>query len=113
MSEQEVFDALKHHIEVDVFGTRRYYNTAGQLHRDGGPAVEYNGGHKEWYQNGRAHRTDGPAIISERGDKYWYQNGVLHRIDGPAIKWNDSDEWWFINGERLSEGEFNQRVKNV
>ena len=63
MSEQEVSDALRYRIEVDVFGSRKYHNSAGQLHR-----------------------IDGPAIISERGVKYWYQNNRLHRTNGPAIE---------------------------
>ena len=62
MSEQAVFDALKYRIEVDQFGTRRYYNSAGQLHRTDGPAVEYSNGDRVWYQNGFLHRIDGPAI---------------------------------------------------
>ena len=52
MSEQEVFDTLKYHIEVDAYGTRRYYNAAKQLHRTDGPAVERNDGTKDWYING-------------------------------------------------------------
>ena len=111
MSEQAVFDALKYRVEVDEYGCSRYYNAANQLHRAGGPAVEYVDGHKEWYQNCQLHREDGPAIISKRGDKYWYQNNRLHRTNGPAVEWNDSDEWWFINGERLSKGEFNLIVE--
>jgi len=111
MSEQDVFDTLRYRIVVDVYGLRRYYNSDNQLHRDGGPAVEYVVGHVEWYQNGQLHRIDGPAIISERGDKYWYQNNRIHRTDGPAIEWNDGDKWWFINGERLSKAKFNQAVK--
>ena len=111
MSEVEVFDALRYRIEIDMRGTRWYYNCDNQLHRDGGPAVVYKDGHVEWYQNGQLHRIDGPAIISERGDKYWYQNNRIHRTDGPAIEWNDGDKWWFINGERLSKAKFNQAVK--
>jgi hypothetical protein len=109
MSEQAVFEALKYRIEVDVFGTRQYYNKAGQLHRVGGPAIEYNGGHKEWWQNGLRHRENGPAIERTTGAKYWYQNGQYHRTDGPAIILPDVQEWW-INGEELSEAEFNQLV---
>ena len=41
MSEQEVFNALKYRVEVAKDGTRRYYNNAGELHRDDGPAIEY------------------------------------------------------------------------
>ena len=87
MSEQTVFDALKYRIEVDGYGNRLYYNSAG-LHRDDGPAIEYPDGSKSWCQNGRHHRTD-----------------------GPAIEWADGDEFWYINGVRLSEDEFNQAVK--
>ena len=111
MCEQAVFDALKYRIEVDEYGTRRYYNAAKQLHRDGGPAVEYNGGHKEWYQNGQRHRENGPAIVHAHGTKIWYQNNQCHRTDGPAIVWNDGDKWWFINDKQLTEAEFNQAVK--
>ena len=52
MSEQEVFDALKYRIEVDKFGTWGYYNSAGELHRDDGPAVEWADGNEFWYING-------------------------------------------------------------
>ena len=72
---QEVFDVLKYRIEVDEDGTRRYYNTAGQLHRTDGPAIEYAGGCKQWYQNGLPHRTDGPAIISKTGVSSFWLNG--------------------------------------
>ena len=88
MNDQAVFDALKYRIEVDMFGTRRYYNSDNQLHREGGPAVEYVNGHKEWWQNGQRHRIDVPAI--EIGSKAWY-----------------------INDVRLTEDEFNQRANHV
>ena len=52
MSEQDVFDTLKYHIEVDMRGTRWYYNNAGHLHRTDGAAVEWACGAKEWYING-------------------------------------------------------------
>ena len=90
MSEQEVFDALRYRVEVDSSGTRWYYNSAGQLHRDEGPAVEWNNGTKSWYQNGNRHRTDGPAVEYASGGKVWY-----------------------INGKRLTEAEFNQAVKTL
>ena len=76
MSEQDVFDSLKYRIEVDMCGTRRYYNSAGQLHRENGPAVEWPDGDKLWYQNGQLHRTDGPAVESFDGYREWWFNGV-------------------------------------
>ena len=111
MSEQTVFDALKYRIEVDMFGTRRYYNSDNRLHRMGGPAVEYENGHKEWYQNGQRYRTDGPAIEWCGGTKFWYQYDIRHRTDGPAIEWASGLKDWYINGAELTEAEFNQAVK--
>ena len=87
MSEQEVFEALKYRIDVDTHGTRRYRNVMGQLHRIGGPAVEFANGHKEWWQ------------YDQR-----------HRIDGPAIEWSNGVRFWYINGKRLTKAAFNQAV---
>lgn len=75
MSEQEVFEALQLRLEVDFVGTRRYYNSEGQLHRVHGPAVEFLSGERWWYQNGKLHRTDGPAIISKTGIPSFWLNG--------------------------------------
>ena len=113
ISEQSVFDTLKYQVDVDKDGMRRYYNKAGQLHRDNGPALETISGRKCWYQNGLLHRTDGPAVEWANGTKEWHQHGQLHRIDGPAIEFASGFKAWYINGEELTEAEFNQRVKNV
>ena len=113
MNEQAVFDTLKYRIEVDMFGTRRYYNSDNQLHRENGPAVEYVNGHVEWWQNGQHHRIDGPAIEWCGGTKIWYQYDIRHRTDGPAIEWASGFKEWYINGVGLTEAEFNQRVKHV
>ena len=106
MSEQQVFDALKYHIKVTKYGTRCYYNNAGELHRDDGPAVEWYDGTKDWYQNGQLHRTDVPAIERSNGTKEWFQNGQRHRADGPAVVFEDGDKRWCINGKYLTEAEF-------
>ena len=87
MSEHEVFEALKYRIDVDTRGTRWYRNVMGQLHRIGGPAIEYTNGSKEWWQNGQR-----------------------HRIDGPAIEWRNGVRFWYINGKRLTKAAFNQVV---
>ena len=110
ISEQAVFDTLKYQVEVDKNGMRRYYNKAGQLHRDDGPAAEWNGV-TFWYQNGHYHRTDGPAIQHADGTTCWYQNGQRHRTDGPAIELADGRKWWYLNDRSLTEDEFNQAVK--
>ena len=111
MSEQAVFDALKYRIVVDGFGTRRYYSSDNQLHRESGPAVEYTTGENQWYQNGLLHRTDGPAVLWADGTKLWCQNGKQHRTDGPAIECRDRTKERYINGVRLTEADFNQVVK--
>ena len=113
MSEQAVFEALKYRVEVDIYGTRCYFNNANQLHRTDGPAVIRWSGTKEWWQNGQLHRTGGPAIEWANGASEWYQNNKRHRIDGAAIIFDDRVKQWFINGVRLSEAEFNQRVKSL
>ena len=113
MSEQAVFDALKYRIEVGACGTRRYFNNADELHRTDGPAVEWAGGTKSWYQNGQLHRTDGPAVERSDGTKEWAQNGQRHRTDGPAIEYANGCKRWFINGVEMTEDEYNQRVINV
>ena len=89
MSEQAVFESLKYRIETDESGTRRYYNSAGQLHRLDGPAVVYAGGANAWYQNGLRHRTDGPAFMLADGRK-----------------------WWYLNDMPLTEAEFNQAINH-
>ena len=70
----QVYEALRYRIEIGENGSRRYYNSAGQLHRMEGPAVEWEGG-RRWYQNGQLHRTDGPAIISKTGVPSFWLNG--------------------------------------
>ena len=106
----QVYEALRYRIEIGENGSRRYYNSAGQLHRMEGPAVEWEGG-RRWYQNGQLHRTDGPAVVYANGTRYWWQNGKLHRTDGPAVI-TASDKRWYINGKILTEDEFKEAVKH-
>ena len=115
MSEVEVFDALRYRVEVDERGTRWYYNSAGQLHREGGPAIEHTNGAKfwYWYQNGLRHRTDGPAVEYADGTKNWCRYGLWHRTDGPAIECTNGYKRWFIHGVEMTEAEFNQLVMKM
>lgn len=68
-------------------------------------------GRKEWYLNDQRHREDGPAIERADGTKSWWLNGDLHREDGPAIEHADGGKSWYLNGKRLTESEFNKRMK--
>jgi hypothetical protein len=112
-------------IEQDKDGVRYYYNYGvlhrengpaiewedgtkiwylnGNLHRENGPAVEYPDGVKEWWVNGERHREDGPAVEHPDGRKEWWVNGNLHREDGPAVEYPDRRKEWWVNGERHRE----------
>lgn len=72
---------------VDSVGTKRWFNSKGDLHREDGPAVVWYDGYKDWYQNGKRHRLDGPAI------------------EGP----DGLEEWW-IEGSHITEQEFLART---
>jgi len=109
-------------ITTDVFGRKVWKNSAGEYHREDGPAIECVNGDKEYYINGKHHRTDGPAleyseykdwriegvhhredgpaVESANGNKFWYLHGKLHRLDGPAIEFPNGYKEWWINGER-------------
>lgn len=52
-------------------GDRIWKNEAGQLHREGGPAIEWANGIKEWWIHGKPHRADGPAVEVD-DDEYNY-----------------------------------------
>jgi hypothetical protein len=56
------------------------------LHREDGPAIEWDGGTKEWWINGKRHREDGPAVIYWHGLKEWCLNNNLY-----------TKEEWFNN----------------
>tara|TARA_B100000745_G_scaffold297290_2_gene244015 strand:- start:2463 stop:2822 length:360 start_codon:yes stop_codon:yes gene_type:complete len=101
-----------------ILTREEYRNSAGQLHRDDGPAVVWydptEGGVsvEEYFQNGVKHREDGPALVAyfrngEKDREEYYRDDRLHREDGPAfIRYNPTDGsvWWasfYQNGERV------------
>ena len=86
--------------EVDTDGTVRWFDAAGDLHRDGGPAIERADGTREWYQHGQLHRDGGPAIEYSDGTREWYQRGQRHRDGGPAAEWADGMKKWYQHGDR-------------
>ena len=61
----------------------------GELHREDGPAVEYDSGYKAWYIHGKCHREDGPAIIKADGTKEWWLNGEFINRDCEPENWDD------------------------
>ncbi len=74
---------------------RHWYNKAGEVHRENGPAIE--------------------CLVT--GDMYWLQYGVYHRIDGPAVEMSNGSKQWFINGEfqyiDRSEVNLNERINHA
>ena len=109
----ELYSALKYRIEVDEYGSRRYHNALGQLHRLDGPAIVFSSGSREWYLNGHLHRTDGPAVDYVDGTRMWYLNGHLHRTDGPAIEWPDGSVEWYLNGKKYTQQEYYTQLKTL
>ena len=97
LDENDVFDTLKYRIAMSRDGTRRYYNAAGQLRREEGPAIVYKDGTEKWYQNGVLHREEGPAIIYSNGTKIWFKQGKRHRTDGPAAEYYNGAVNWFLD----------------
>ena len=88
-TEAELFETLKYHVDVSpITGTRRYYNSKGQLHREDGPAVEFSNGNREWWQN-----------------------GLRHRIDGSAVEWYDGHKEWWLNGKKYTQQEYRTQLK--
>jgi len=88
-------------MTIDEYGTKKWYNADGNLHRTDGPAIEWYDGELWWMNHNRLHRTDGPAIEYPDGDESWYINGTLHRLDGPALNHPVSSIiGWHIHGVR-------------
>lgn len=50
-------------------GSTKVWRLHGNLHRQGGPAVEHASGSEEWYQHGKMHREDGPAVVFSADDQ--------------------------------------------
>lgn len=68
------------------------------LHREDGPAMEYNDGTNVWCLNNQYHRVDGPAVELSCGSKFWYLNGQCHRDNAPAVEYADGTKHWYRYG---------------
>lgn len=68
-------------------------NEKGRIHREDGPAIEWDSGYKTWLIEGLYHREDGPAYEGS-DSKGWYINNELHREDGPALEHIDGYKAW-------------------
>jgi hypothetical protein len=63
--------------------------------------------------NGSLHREDGPALEYNNGDKSWYINGLRHREDGPAIEWVNGNKTWYLNDIRCTEKEHKSMLRSI
>ncbi len=89
----------------------RYWYKDGKIHREDGPAVEYEDGAEFWWFEGKRHREGGPAVEKSNRYKEWYMNGLLHREDGPACEYPGGTKHWYLEGQEYSEKEFNEKIK--
>lgn len=55
---------------IDSEGTKRWFNSQGELHNYFGPAVVWSNGDQEWWVHGKQYRLDPPAIPDDT-DLYW------------------------------------------
>ena len=81
---------MKSILKINKEGNRYWKNEKGKLHRDRGPAIEWNDGSKEWYIEGK-----------------------LHRLDGPAIEWSNGIKKWYKEDKEYTKEEFNKYVSNL
>lgn len=87
----------------------------GLLHRDDGPAAEWEDGGYAYYKHGQPHREDGPASHfkldpgpfqdQEGWEDFYFLNGQLHREgDLPAIIGPNREEYW-VHGKMHRVGQ--------
>jgi len=88
---------MKDGKHIDVVGTIRYYKN-DKLHREDGPALEWDFGDKEWWLNGVYHREDGPAVEGINNHREWWIHGKRHRKDGAAIIWDNNVKDYYYHG---------------
>ena len=94
-------------------GDKVWTNENNLLHREDGPARQWNNGNKEWYY-GDLHRENGPAVDHINGNKFWFLNGKEHRLDGPAIEYANGKKGWWYHGKKIncnSQEEFENKIK--
>ena len=101
------------YIYTVTIGNVKEWYMDGKLHREDGPAVEYDDGDEQWYIDGELHRLDGPAV-KINGDEEWHLHGKCHRADGPACEYKDGQKLWFWMGKQIicySDEEFFKLIK--
>jgi hypothetical protein len=90
-----------------------YKNEYEQFHRIDGPAVVWNNGYNEWFNNGKPHRENGTVDEYISGTKEWWIKGNRHREDGPAIEYPNGSKFWYLNGKQYLENEYYYELTNI
>ena len=95
--------------------TYRWYYGIHELHRIGGPAINWKDGANEWFISGRRHRLNGPVFESVSDYRDWSLNDKLHCIEGHAVERADGTREWWVSGVRYAERDFNRimKIKNA
>ncbi len=70
-------------------------NEAGEIHRDGGPAIEPKAAGKSGTATARRIATARPPFSGRRERTQWKQFGEMHREDGPAEESPGQATWWW------------------
>jgi hypothetical protein len=91
-------------------GTKRWFNSKGELHRLDGPAAVDLDGSTHWYVNGKLHRVDGPARELVGYSRSWWLQGKRHRLDGPARETTEGHVEWYVDDIEVTEAEYPQAV---
>ena len=63
------------------------------------------------FRGDKLHRIGAPAVIYPDGSQFFYQNDKLHNEAGPAALRADGTKEWWIHGEKMSQEEFDRRMK--
>jgi hypothetical protein len=109
-SSSYIYSKMLHRVDggpaVEYADGSREWWVDGNLHRVDGPAYEGADGSRQWWVDGKRHRVDGPAYEGADGSREWWVDGKLHRVDGPAYEGADGSRQWWVGGERLSEEQF-------
>jgi len=62
---------------------------------------------RRWYKKGKLlHRENGPAVEFDNGTKYWLINNQYHRVDGPAREYYSGVKEWFLFDKEYLEEEY-------
>jgi hypothetical protein len=94
-------------LTIDEHGVREWRGPDGKLHRDDGPAIEYQDGAADWFHHGaltkKLYPTGTVVFYRDIADGFEEDERLVvkHRVDGPAvIRW-EGLELWFVEDKQI------------